>query len=124
VKNVAVLMEGGEVRSMQQKMLLPFYDVFDEQRYFEPAARQDLAVVRGKPVAITVCEDAWNDKMFWPRQNYAVDPIEELMRQWGTLPQTLSGQRLILNISASPYWHCKTDTRARMLGALAKRHRA
>ena len=52
---------------MQQKMLLPFYDVFDEQRYFEPAAEQSLVLVKGKPVAITICEDAWNDKMFWPR---------------------------------------------------------
>ena len=122
VRNVAVLMEDGEVRLVQQKMLLPYYDVFDEQRYFEPAVRQSLAVVKGRPVAITVCEDAWNDKNFWEQRNYAVDPIEELMRQWGTLPQTLGGQRLILNISASPYWHCKTEMRRRMIGALAKRH--
>jgi len=124
VRNVAALLEGGEIRSLQQKMLLPFYDVFDEQRYFEPAEHQSLALVKGRAVAITVCEDAWNDKMFWPRQNYDVDPIEELMKQWAVLPQPLSGHRLILNISASPYWHCKTDTRARMLGALAERHHA
>ena len=122
VRNVAVLMEDGEVRLAQQKMLLPYYDVFDEQRYFEPAVRQSLAVVKGRPVAITICEDAWNDKSFWEQRNYAVDPIEELMKQWGTLPQTLSGPRLILNISASPYWHCKTEMRRRMIGALAKRH--
>ena len=124
VRNVAALLEGGEIRSLQQKMLLPFYDVFDEQRYFEPAEHQSLTVVKGRAVAVTVCEDAWNDKMFWPRRNYDVDPIEELMKQWAVLPQPLSGQRLILNISASPYWHCKTDTRARMLGALAERHHA
>ena len=124
VRNVAALLEGGEIRSLQQKMLLPFYDVFDEQRYFEPAEHQSLTVVKGRAVAVTVCEDAWNDKMFWPRRNYDVDPIEELMKQWAVLPQPLSGHRLILNISASPYWHCKTDTRARMLGALAERHHA
>ena len=124
VRNVAVLMEDGEIRFVQQKMLLPFYDVFDEQRYFEPGVRQTLAVVRGTPVAISICEDAWNDKMFWPRQMYPVDPIEELMRQWAMLPQPLSGHRLILNISASPFWHGKIEVRQRMIGALAKRHGA
>jgi NAD+ synthase (glutamine-hydrolysing) len=124
VKNVAVLVEAGEVKFVQQKMLLPFYDVFDEQRYFEPAERQSLTVVKGCAAAVTVCEDAWNDKAFWPERNYSIDPIEELMKQWGALPQTVAGQRLILNISASPYWHGKTETRRKMLGALAKRHRA
>ncbi len=124
VRNVAALMDGGEIRFMQQKMLLPFYDVFDEQRYFEPARQQALTVVDGQAVAITVCEDAWNDKMFWPRQMYPVDPVEELMRQWAALPQPLSGHRLILNISASPFCHGKLEVRQRMIGALAKRHRA
>jgi NAD+ synthase (glutamine-hydrolysing) len=124
VKNVAVLMDDGEVRFVQQKMLLPFYDVFDEQRYFEPAERQSLTVVKGSAVAISICEDAWNDKVFWQKRNYDFDPIEELMKQWGTLPPPLDGQRLILNISASPYWHGKTETRRKMLGALAKRHKA
>ena len=124
VRNVAALMEDGEIKFVQQKMLLPFYDVFDEQRYFEPAKQQALTVVKGQAVAITICEDAWNDKMFWPRQMYPVDPIDELMRQWAMLPQPLSGHRLILNISASPFWHGKLEVRQRMIGALAKRHRA
>ncbi|HEY4356994.1 MAG TPA: NAD+ synthase [Acidobacteriaceae bacterium] len=123
-RNVAAVLDKGEVRHLQQKMLLPFYDVFDEQRYFEPATHQELITIRGKAVALTVCEDAWNDKLFWPRQNYPVDPVEELMKQWGVLPQPLSGHRLILNISSSPYWHGKTRVRRRMIGALAKRHRA
>ena len=124
LRNVAALLEDGEIRFVQQKQLLPFYDVFDEQRYFEPAASQSLTLVKGKPVAITICEDAWNDKMFWPRQMYPVDPIEDLMRQWAVLPQPLDGPRLILNISASPFWHGKSQTRHRMIGALARRHRA
>jgi NAD+ synthase (glutamine-hydrolysing) len=124
VRNVAALMEDGEIKFVQQKMLLPFYDVFDEQRYFEPAKNQALSVVNWKAVAITICEDAWNDKMFWPRQMYTVDPIDELMRQWAALPQPLSGHRLILNISASPFWHGKLEVRQRMIGALARRHRA
>lgn len=123
-QNVAVLAENGEVTFKQQKMLLPFYDVFDEQRYFEPASQQSLTMVKGKPIAITVCEDAWNDKMFWTRRLYPLDPVEELIKQWETLPPHIAGERLILNISASPYWHGKMDVRRKMLAALARRHRA
>ena len=124
IRNVAAMLADGEVQSVQQKMLLPFYDVFDEQRYFEPAQEQSLTVVKGHAAAVTICEDAWNDKLFWPRQMYPVDPVEALMRQWAVLPQPLGGERLILNISASPYWHGKIEVRRRMLGALALRHRA
>ncbi|MDE1161042.1 MAG: NAD+ synthase [Acidobacteriaceae bacterium] len=124
VRNVAAVCDGGQIQFVQTKTLLPFYDVFDEQRYFEPANQVGLTMIKGQPVAITICEDAWNDKMFWPRQVYPVDPVEELMKQWAVLPQPLSGHRVILNISASPYWHNKCETRYRMIGALAKRHRA
>lgn len=124
VRNVAAVLEDGEIRFTQTKRLLPFYDVFDEQRYFEPAAHQSLTKIKGHAVAITICEDAWNDKMFWPQRFYPNDPIEELMKQWGVLPQPLSGHRLILNISASPYWHGKPAVRRRMIGALAERHGA
>jgi NAD+ synthase (glutamine-hydrolysing) len=125
VRNVAALLSGGKVRFVQQKMLLPFYDVFDEQRYFEPAAEQTLTCVGGEPLAITVCEDAWNDKGFWPRQMYPVDPVEALMKQWAKQPEDLAGrQRIILNISASPYWRGKPQVRQSMLAALAVRHGA
>ena len=125
VRNVAVLLSGGKVSFVQQKMLLPFYDVFDEQRYFEPAVEQGLTLVGGQPLAITVCEDAWNDKSFWPRRLYTVDPVDELMRQWEKQPAELAGQqRVILNISASPFWQGKPEVRERMLAALAERHGA
>ena len=123
-RNVAALLDGGEVKFLQQKALLPFYDVFDEQRYFEPARSQTLTLVKGRPVAITVCEDAWNDKMFWLRRLYPVDPIEELMKQWEALPPHLGAERIILNISSSPFWHGKLGVRRKMLAALATRHRA
>ncbi len=129
VRNVAVLMERGLVKAVQGKMLLPFYDVFDEQRYFEPASAQMLSTLltaEGEaPVAISVCEDAWNDKGFWPRRRYAVDPIERLMEGWDAQGEELRGQtRVILNISASPYWQGKRAVRQQMLGALARRHGA
>lgn len=123
VRNCAVLVEGGEVRFVQQKMLLPFYDVFDEQRYFEAAVSQALVCVAGQPLAVTICEDAWNDKNFWPEQMYPVDPVERLMHAWDGKTEELAGQpRIILNLSASPYWQGKGLVRESMLAALAKRH--
>ena len=129
IRNVAVLMNRGKVQAIQQKMLLPFYDVFDEQRYFEPAPVQALAtaLTRGGPcpVAITICEDAWNDKGYWPRRLYSVDPVERLMEAWEAQPDGMGQQqRVIVNISASPFWQGKRQVRRRMLGALARRHRA
>ena len=125
VRNVAALLCGGKVSFVQQKMLLPFYDVFDEQRYFEPAAQQALTCVGEEPLAITVCEDAWNDKGFWPRQLYRVDPVDNLMKQWGSQSQEIAGHpRIIVNISASPYWQGKPQVRQKMLAALAERHGA
>jgi len=124
-RNVAVLLDGGKVAFAQQKMLLPFYDVFDEQRYFEPAALQALTCVAGEPLAITICEDAWNDKGFWPRPMYRVDPVEVLMKEWGSQPKELAARpRIIVNISASPYWQGKQQVREKMLAALAERHGA
>ncbi len=125
VKNVAALLQGGQVAFVQQKMLLPFYDVFDEQRYFEPARQQSLTGLCGETLAITICEDAWNDKGFWPRRLYAVDPVEDLMRQWdGFRGADAPGPRVILNLSASPFWTGKPAVRRQMLAALAKRHHA
>ena len=125
VRNVAVLLAGGKVSFVQQKMLLPFYDVFDEQRYFEAATEQSLTCVGGQPLAITICEDAWNDKGFWPRQMYPVDPVEGLMTQWESKKNELDGRRrIILNISASPYWQGKPRVREEMLAAIASRHGA
>jgi NAD+ synthase (glutamine-hydrolysing) len=125
VRNVAVLLAEGRVSFVQQKMLLPFYDVFDEQRYFEPGTEETLTCVGGQPLAITICEDAWNDKGFWPRQMYPVDPVEGLMSQWESRKKDLAGkQRIILNISASPYWQDKPRVRQSMLTAIAMRHGA
>jgi NAD+ synthase (glutamine-hydrolysing) len=123
VRNVAVLLTGGKVSFVQQKMLLPFYDVFDEQRYFEAGTEQTLTCVDGQPLAITICEDAWNDKGFWPRRMYPVDPVEGLMTQWETRKKELAGtRRIIVNISASPYWQGKPKLRQSMLTAIAKHH--
>ncbi len=118
VYNSAALLVEGRVAFVQHKRLLPFYDVFDEQRYFAPATEQHLFRIAGEHVAITICEDAWNDKSFWETRRYQVDPIEELMRA-ESAEQPVS---VILNISASPYWRGKRATREAMLGAIARRY--
>ena len=120
VRNVAALLSRGVVQFVQQKMLLPFYDVFDEQRYFEPAARQSLVQVDGQTIAITICEDAWNDKAFWPERRYRTDPVEELMSLW----PGEEAVRIMVNLSASPFWCGKQAVREQMLGAVARRDRA
>jgi NAD+ synthetase len=110
--NAAVLLDGGCLLLEQHKRLLPFYDVFDEQRYFAPARAQQVVELDGVRLAITICEDAWNDKNFWPRRLYTVDPMEELMRQHPALH---------INLSSSPFWHSKRAMRREMLAAIARR---
>jgi NAD+ synthase (glutamine-hydrolysing) len=112
--NAAVLLDSGRILLEQHKRLLPFYDVFDEQRYFAPAPSQQVVELDGVRLAITVCEDAWNDKNFWQHPLYRVDPMEELMRQH---------PHVHINLSSSPFWHGKRAVRRRMLAAIAQRDR-
>ena len=111
VMNSAALLRDGGVEFIQSKMLLPTYDVFDEMRNFAPAKSQQLFNFCGKQMALTICEDAWNDKRFWNRRMYGVDPVEELVR---------AGGNFVLNISASPFWLGKRELRHDMLTAIAK----
>ena len=109
--NSAALLRNGRIDFIQSKMLLPTYDVFDEMRNFAPAKSQQLFGFCGKQMALTICEDAWNDKRFWNRRLYGIDPVEELVR---------AGGNFVLNISASPFWLGKRELRRDMLAAIAK----
>ncbi|MGA2353133.1 MAG: NAD+ synthase [Terriglobales bacterium] len=111
VMNSAALLRDGRVEFIQSKMLLPTYDVFDEMRNFAPAKSQQLFSFCGKQMALTICEDAWNDKRFWNPRLYGVDPVEELVR---------AGGNFVLNISASPFWLGKRELRHDMLAAIAR----
>ena len=110
--NAAVLLDGGQLLLEQHKRLLPYYDVFDEQRYFAPSRPQQVVELDGVRLAIAICEDAWNDKNYWPRRLYSVDPMEELMRQQPAIH---------INLSSSPFWHGKRAMRRQMLSAIARR---
>jgi len=76
--NSAVLLRDGEVGPAFHKMLLPTYDVFDEDRYFEPAAEPQILELGGWRLGISICEDVWNDRDFWERPRYHSDPIAVL----------------------------------------------
>ena len=111
VMSSAALLRDGRIEFIQSKMLLPTYDVFDEMRNFAPATSQQLFTFSGRQMALTICEDAWNDKRFWNRRLYGIDPVEELVR---------AGGDFVLNISASPFWLGKRELRHDMLAAIAK----
>src|SRR5205823_10769498 len=111
VMNSAALLRDGKIAFVQSKRLLPTYDVFDELRNFAPAPHQDLFSFCGKKMALTICEDAWNDKHFWNRRMYGVDPVEDLIR---------AGGNFLLNISASPFYVGKRQLRRDMLAPLAR----
>ena len=111
VMNSAAVLRQGAVQFVQSKMLLPTYDVFDEMRYFDPAESQKLLPLGGKEFALTICEDAWNDKHFWHRRLYRVDPVDELLH---------AGGNMVLNISASPFHLGKRELRRQMLATIAR----
>jgi NAD+ synthase (glutamine-hydrolysing) len=112
--NSAVLLNGGEVGARFRKALLPTYDVFDEDRYFEPFHGPQTLDIGGRRLGISICEDIWNDRDFWKRRRYHHDPIEELVR---------AGADAIVNLSASPFTAGKHARREQMLGSMARRHR-
>jgi len=114
VMNSAALLQDGKVAFVQSKMLLPTYDVFDEMRNFAPAKKQELFPFCGNRMALTICEDAWNDKQFWVKRLYTVDPVESLIQ---------AGGNFVLNISASPFWIGKREFRRDMLASIARQHR-
>ncbi len=107
--NSAAVIKGGAIVFRQTKMLLPTYDVFDEGRYFVPAEHQSLW---GR-IALTICEDAWNDKQFWERQLYKLDPVEELVK---------GGADILISINGSPYHMGKRALRREVFAAAARRH--
>jgi NAD+ synthase (glutamine-hydrolysing) len=111
--NSAAVLERGDVLFRQNKMLLPTYDVFDEARYFRPADREDLCTLRARKVALTICEDAWNDRGFWKQRLYQRDPVEELFG---------AGAEMLICINASPYHMGKREIRRRVYRSGARRY--
>jgi NAD+ synthase/NAD+ synthase (glutamine-hydrolysing) len=111
--NSAVLLRDGAVGPALHKMLLPTYDVFDEDRYFEAAVEPQILELGTWKLGISICEDVWNDRDFWERPRYHRDPIAVLAQ---------AGAQAIINLSASPFTVGKQLLRERMLSHMARKY--
>ena len=110
--NSTALLQNGKILATRSKTLLPTYDVFDEDRYFEPATENAVAEFNGRKVGLTICEDMWNDEDFWDERRYRNNPPAKLVA---------AGATILFNNSASP-WHLgKNETRHKMLSQLAQK---
>lgn len=113
--NSAVLIYQGKVLARQNKSLLPVYDVFDEQRYFDPAEEIQTVVFKDEVLGISICEDLWNDPNYWsPGQMYKFDPVQILAEKDASL---------FINISASPFDTGKEGNRLQIINNHVQRHR-
>ena len=113
--NAVALIQNGQITARRQKMLLPTYDVFDEDRYFQPADSNTAFEFGGRQIGVTICEDIWTQD-YLPARLYERSPIGDLM-QGGMRAQ------LLMNMSASPYHLGKEHVRHDMLRAVAQEHR-
>ena len=104
--NSAVLLQNSAVQQVFHKRLLPTYDVFDEDRYFEPGENSNYLMIGDLKIGVTICEDLWNNEEFWGKRSYAGDPISDLAKL---------GVDLVVNLSASPYSVGKRGVRSAML---------
>src|SRR5436853_2338099 len=111
-RNAAALLERGKPIRKTYKSLLPTYDVFDEERYFQPAESVEPFVVHGKKIGVTICEDIWTEH-YLPRPLYDCEPVRSLVEQ---------GAEIIVNLSSSPFSLHKPAIRFEMVAGLARAH--
>lgn len=115
--NSALVVTEGKILFTANKALLPTYDIFDEYRYFEPEKRFSVYEFRGYRLALTICEDLWDEQQFdndfEKRRLYTISPMEKLEAE---------KPDLIINISASPFSHTKTESKAWIFKAKAKKY--
>jgi NAD+ synthase (glutamine-hydrolysing) len=111
--NAAALLERGQSIRKSFKTLLPTYDVFDEDRYFEPGTGGEIFTIAGRRVGVTICEDIWTQD-YLPGPLYETELIAVLVAK---------GAEIIVNLSASPFSVRKLGVRREMLAALARAHR-
>lgn len=103
--NAAFLLYEGEVKAEVHKTLLPTYDIFDENRYFEPAFNHKCIEFKGRKLAVTICEDIWN---LGDNPLYRVTPMEVLIQE---------GPDVMINLSASPYNYAQDVVRRSIVEA-------
>lgn len=109
VYNSAIFCFDGKIKFVQNKTLIPNYDVFDEVRYFEPAKSVNVFEFKNEILGISICEDIWNDADYWKHRRYSIDPVKILFDK---------GATIFINISASPYSYGKRFEKYQMLKKL------
>ena len=116
--NSAYFLYDGQVKQVFHKSLLPTYDIFDEYRYFEPNSEFKVLEFKGKRIAVTICEDLWDEQPveneFARRRLYTLNPMEELYQQ---------NPDFIVNIAASPFSHTRTEIKKSIFLNKAKRYK-
>lgn len=112
--NAAAFIIKRKVKQIAHKILIPSYDVFDEDRYFEPGKKISLFKFLNYKIAISICEDIWSDKDYWRAYKYPRNPVEEQIKK---------GAQILINISASPYSINKQEVRYRILSDIAKKYK-
>ncbi|MEL7356498.1 MAG: NAD+ synthase [Cyanobacteria bacterium J06560_6] len=113
--NSMALLQSGEITEVFHKRLLPTYDVFDEDRYFESGDDANSFVFSvgddSFHIGVTICEDLWNNESFWGKRAYPENPTQELVEK---------GVDVVVNLSASPYVCGKQTLRENMIAHEAK----
>jgi NAD+ synthase (glutamine-hydrolysing) len=116
--NSALVLSEGKIIFKTNKALLPTYDIFDEYRYFEPENNFSIFIIKGIKIALTICEDLWDeqpfDNKFEKTRLYTVSPMDELSRY---------NPDLIINISASPFSYTKVEAKKNIFISKAIKHR-
>jgi NAD+ synthase (glutamine-hydrolysing) len=112
--NAVVLFEGGRILYTTYKRLLPTYDVFDETRYFEPGSECTPYPYKNHRIGLTVCEDIWNDREFFMKPRYRIDPVERMVNE---------GATLIINVAASPYYAGKRELKQDMFLQMVQKYK-
>jgi len=112
--NCAAIIHDGELLGLEDKVLLPEYDVFDDPRWFEPGNHCRIFDVKGVKLGVVVCEDFWNDKTFWKERLYDSDPTDEVIAL---------GADVIISINASPYNKGKIRLRCDMVAHRARQQK-
>lgn len=113
LRNAAAYCADGQINRVRYKSLLPTYDVFDEQRYFEPGPEVSLIEHEGQSIGVSICEDLWNDEQLIGRRLYQREPMALLAE---------AGAKVMINMSASPFEHNKHPFRTQLFGSQARRH--
>jgi NAD+ synthase (glutamine-hydrolysing) len=116
--NSALLLSEGKIIYSANKSLLPTYDIFDEYRYFEPERQFSVFLFRGLRLAITICEDLWDeqpfDNEFEKTRLYTLSPMEELAKQ---------NPDIIINIAASPFSYSKIEAKENIFTSKALKYK-